>query len=101
MDFEQAHEEWIAAHLNKRRGERRGRLKRGHRHSDQLFAKNVWWRLKGNFEHLHPEFEVLDWRGRPYFADFANILGRYLRLLIENQRLRHACPGQRPPRPLQ
>ncbi|WP_276353638.1 hypothetical protein [Cohnella caldifontis] len=83
MNFEQAHENWIYEHLKKRKGERRGRLERGHGHSDQLFARNVWWRLKGNFNNLHPEYEVLDWRGRPYFADFAYILGYYLRLLIE------------------
>jgi hypothetical protein len=27
--------------------------------------------LKGNLDRLHPEFEIADWRGRSYFADFA------------------------------
>ncbi|TVX98779.1 hypothetical protein [Cohnella terricola] len=25
----------------------------------------------GNFDDLHPEYEIMDWRGRPYYADFA------------------------------
>lgn len=83
MEYEELHAAWVEAHLNKRKGERRGRLARGHGHSDQLFAKNVWYKLKGSFDHLHPEFEVLDWRGRPYFADFGYFPGDYLRLLIE------------------
>jgi hypothetical protein len=37
--------------------------------------RNVWWPLYGNFDHLHPEYEVLDWRGRSYFADFAWLPG--------------------------
>lgn len=83
MGYENLHATWVEGHLKKRKGERRGRLARGHGHSDQLFAKNVWYKLKGNFDHLHPEFEVLDWRGRPYFADFGYLPGDYLRLLIE------------------
>jgi very-short-patch-repair endonuclease len=83
MTFEQSHEIWIQEHLKKRRGERRGRLERGHGHAEKLFAQNVWWRLKGNFEQLHPEYEVVDWRGRPYFADFCYRPGNRLRLIIE------------------
>ncbi|MFC5450938.1 hypothetical protein [Paenibacillus aestuarii] len=26
--------------------------------------RHVWYPLQGQFEHLHPEYEVLDWRGR-------------------------------------
>ncbi len=82
MVFEQAHKAWVEDHLRRRKGERRSRLERGHAHAEKLFAQNVWWQLKGNFDHLHPEYEVLDWRGRPYYADFCYRLGR-LRLLIE------------------
>jgi len=32
--------------------------------------------LFGHFDHLHPEYEVLDWRGQPYFVDFAWIRGQ-------------------------
>jgi hypothetical protein len=82
MNFEQAHAAWLEDHLKRRKGERRSRLERGHAHAEKLFARNIWWEVKGNFDHLHPEYEVADWRGRPYFADFCYRLGR-LKLLIE------------------
>jgi hypothetical protein len=84
MSFEAKHVAWMDYHLEHRKGERRGRLERGHLHGESLFLRNVWWPLMGNFEHLHPEYEVLDWRGRPYFADFAWLpLPRYVKLLFE------------------
>jgi hypothetical protein len=50
-------------------------LERGHQHAEELFLKNVWYPLQGHFDDLHPEYEVLDWRGRSYFGDFAYLLG--------------------------
>lgn len=83
MLFEEAHRQFINGHLaNRPAGERRGRLERGHLHAEKLFLRNVWWPLKGEFSDLHPEYEVMDWRGRPYFADFAWLPG-YIKLLIE------------------
>ncbi|GAA0135044.1 hypothetical protein YSY43_18840 [Paenibacillus sp. YSY-4.3] len=70
MSFKEAHAAFIQDHLCRRTGERRSRLERGHGHGEVLFAENVWWPLKGEFEGLHPEYEVLDWRGRSYFADY-------------------------------
>jgi hypothetical protein len=75
MTFEEAHASFIRQHLACRSGERRGRLERGHGHGEILFLKNVWWPLAGDFESLHPEYEVPDWRGRSYFADFAWLPG--------------------------
>jgi hypothetical protein len=74
--------EFIQYHLKNRTGERRGRLERGHHHGERLFMNNVWWPLQGNFDFLHPEYEVLDWRGRSYFADFVWLPG-YVKLLVE------------------
>ncbi|MBY0009284.1 DUF559 domain-containing protein [Paenibacillus typhae] len=83
MLFKDAHQQFIGRHLAGRpAGERRGRLERGHQHAEILFLRNVWWPLKGDFSNLHPEYEVTDWRGRSYFADFAWIPG-YIKLLIE------------------
>jgi hypothetical protein len=75
MSFEEAHGLWVGMHLCKRSGERQGRLERGHGHGEKLFLRNVWWPVYGHLEHLHPEYEVLDWRGRSYFADFAWLPG--------------------------
>jgi hypothetical protein len=82
MQYEQAHEAFIEQHLASRTGERRGRLERGHRHAEELFLQNVWWPLRGEFNDLHPEYEVLDWRGRSYFADYAFLPGP-IKLLFE------------------
>ncbi len=83
MVFEEAHLQFINGHLADRpAGERRGRLERGHQHAEALFLRNVWWPLRGHFSWLHPEYEVTDWRGRSYFADFAWLPG-YVKLLIE------------------
>ncbi|MDB5052837.1 MAG: hypothetical protein JWM44_887 [Bacilli bacterium] len=71
MDFADAHKEWLHSHLERRTGERKGRLERGHQHGEILFLQNVWWPLQGHLNQLHPEYEVLDWRRRSYFADFA------------------------------
>lgn len=71
VDFEKAHEAFLQHHLQKRSGERKGRLQRGHQMAEKLFCRNVWWPLKGSFDHLHPEYEVMDWRGLSYFCDFA------------------------------
>jgi hypothetical protein len=57
-------------------------LERGHRHAETLFLSNVWWPLQGSFDDLHPEYEVLDWRGRSYFTDFAWLPGK-VKLIVE------------------
>lgn len=80
--FEEAHAAFIQDHLRRRTGERKDRLVRGHREAEKLFCSNVWWPLKGNFDGLHPEFEVVDWRGIPYYCDFA-WLSRAIKLIIE------------------
>ncbi|MEX2460841.1 MAG: DUF559 domain-containing protein [Paenibacillaceae bacterium] len=82
MTFEKAHDAFFQHHLANRIGERRGRLERGHQHGEKLFLRNVWYPEHGNLDHLHPEYEVLDWRGRSYFADFVWLMG-LAKLLIE------------------
>lgn len=76
------HEAYIRDHLARRTGERRDRLQRGHKHAEKLFLRNIWWPERGNFDGLHPEYEVLDWRGRFYFADFVFIIA-FIKLVIE------------------
>ncbi|AKG33742.1 DUF559 domain-containing protein [Paenibacillus durus] len=82
MNVEEAHAAFIEYHLGSRTGERKGRLERDHRDAEKLFCCNIWWPLQGNFNHLHPEYEVLDWRGLSYFCDFAWITP-FARLIIE------------------
>lgn len=82
MDFEERHKMWLDAHCNQRSGERKGRLERGHQHGEILFLRNVWWPMFGHMEHLHPEYEITDWRGRPYYADFAWLPGHW-KMIVE------------------
>ncbi len=77
MEFDQVHRLWLDTHRNRRSGERKDRLDRGHGHGEQLFLRNVWWPLRGSLDNLHPEYEIADWRGRPYFADFAWLMSRF------------------------
>lgn len=82
MDFETAHALFLHEHSNTRSGERKDRLLRGHREAERLFCQNVWWPLRQNFDCLHPEYEVMDWRGLHYFCDFAWITP-YVKIVIE------------------
>lgn len=82
MSLEIEHKKWINWHLSHRNGERKDALKRGHSYGNRMFIEKVWWPLVGHFQGLHPEYEVLDWRGRSYFVDFMWILGA-LRFAIE------------------
>ncbi|AHV98884.1 hypothetical protein PSAB_19965 [Paenibacillus sabinae T27] len=82
IDFNEAYQQFIQYHLAHRTGERQSRLKRGYLHAESLFLEKVWWPLAGHMNDLHPEYEVLDWRGRSYFADFAWLPG-YAKLIIE------------------
>jgi hypothetical protein len=76
MGFTEEHTKWLEYHIQRRSGERRSRLERGHGHAEQMFLERVWWSIFGNLNDLHPEYEVADWRGRPYFIDFAWLPGQ-------------------------
>lgn len=82
MSFMTGYKKWLEDHIKRRTGERRDRLKRGHRHAEKLFLKNVWWPLFGHFNGIHPEYEVIDWRGMKFFVDFMWIIGD-LRIAFE------------------
>ncbi len=70
MGFAEEHSKWVDFHKKRRDGERLDRLERGHGHGEKLFVERVWWPIFGHMNDLHPEYEVSDWRGRPYFVDF-------------------------------
>ena len=85
--FEVAHARWLKGHIGRRAGERKGRLERN-RYAETMFLRKVWWPIFRGFDGLHPEYEVLDWRGRPYYADFV--------LLPETARLAFEVKGYGP-----
>ncbi|CQR54231.1 hypothetical protein [Paenibacillus riograndensis] len=69
MGFAEEHQKWLDSHKKRRTGERLDRLVRGHGHGEKMFVERVWWPIFGHMDDLHPEYEVSDWRGRPYFVD--------------------------------
>ncbi|MGZ9585543.1 BlaI/MecI/CopY family transcriptional regulator [Paenibacillus marinisediminis] len=71
--FESSHHAFLEKHLASRSGERKGRLLRGHQYAEKLLLQNIWWPLFGNFDHLHPEYEIYDWNRKSQFLDFAFI----------------------------
>jgi hypothetical protein len=84
MSYALEQEKWLKSHSMKRGGMRLDALKRGHGYGNQLFLEKVWWVLFGHFKDLHPEYEVLDWRGFPFYADFMWVLGS-IRIVFEIQ----------------
>lgn len=82
LAFALVYEKWIAAHLKQRTGESKRRLITGHQHAEKLFLETVWYLAFNHFDHLFPEYEVIDFRDGTRFIDFAYI--RYpLQLAIE------------------
>ncbi|RKP56174.1 hypothetical protein D7Z26_05900 [Cohnella endophytica] len=71
MEFEAVYASFMQSHVQRRSGERRGRLLSRDFHGEKLFLRKVWMPLMGNLDGLHPEYEISDWRGRPYYADYA------------------------------
>lgn len=71
--FEAAHRQWRDGHLAGRSGERRRRLEEGHAHAEKEMLKHVWWPAFGSLEHLHPEYEVTDFREGKRYIDLAYV----------------------------
>lgn len=76
--FEKAYSVFIDRHIQARAGERQRRLKSGNYQAEKLFLENVWWPLFRNFNYLHPEYEIRDYKDGHRYLDFA-----YLRPLIK------------------
>lgn len=49
--------------------------------------------MMGHFNDLHPEYEVLDWRGWPYFVDYAWKPGQ-VKFAFEVKVTAHMCKTQ-------
>ncbi len=82
MAFDKDYRAFMERHLLERTGERQRRLEQGHASAEHLFLKNVWWPLYHDFENLHPEYEVDDFRDGKRYLDFAYIRSG-LRICIE------------------
>lgn len=82
MDFENECDVFVKYHQKRRKGDRLERLANGLGHAETTFLRNVWWPLFHHFEHLHPEYEVRDYKSGSRYIDFAYILPSF-RVAIE------------------
>ncbi|MDU2240045.1 MAG: DNA-binding response regulator [Paenibacillus sp.] len=82
MGFKETYAQWLGEHLSNREGESERRLRDGHGHAEELFAEKVWWPAFGHWQHLHPEYEVTDFKDGYRYLDFA-YLRAGLQLAIE------------------
>jgi very-short-patch-repair endonuclease len=82
MKFEEAYKKYIEKHTKSRRGERLRRLREVHGHAEKLFLEYIWWPAIGNFDDLHPEFEISDFKDSLRFIDFAFFIFAF-RIAIE------------------
>ncbi len=73
VDFVQECDSFVELHRKLRSGPRLKRIASGLGHGETAFLRNVWWPLFHHFDHLHPEYEVRDYRGGFRYIDFAYI----------------------------
>ncbi|RKD24937.1 hypothetical protein BEP19_03620 [Ammoniphilus oxalaticus] len=73
MLFDEAYSLFLKKHIRLRKGECRQRLEDGLGYAEKLFLMNVWWPLFQQFQHLHPEYEVYDFKDGKRYIDFAYI----------------------------
>jgi len=71
LDFGTAYALFIDKHKKARRGESLRRLVEGHGHGEKMLLEQVWWPAFLNFDNLHPEYEVSDFKDGNRFLDFA------------------------------
>jgi very-short-patch-repair endonuclease len=82
MGFKESYELFLGEHLKKRTGERSRRLREGHGHAEKQFLEHVWWPAFKQFDHLHPEYEIHDFKDGHRYLDFA-FLRPPLRVCLE------------------
>src|SRR5690606_1278637 len=77
-NFDRAYREWFEKHLHESAGDRRVQLERrwkedrqGEEGGEKLFLRSVWWPVRGSFNDLIPEFEIVDKLGVTRFLDHA------------------------------
>lgn len=81
-DFSAHYKKYMAYQLRHGKGDRLKRLKEGLGVAERQFLQKVWWPMFGNFERLHPEFQVLDYKDGLRYIDFAYIRSSF-RVAIE------------------
>lgn len=83
--FDAAYRTMMEKAIRSSKGERKRRLKEIDRYNERLALENVWWPAIGNLDHVHPEYEVVDYNGVIRFVDNAYVPpGCYRGLFVES-----------------
>lgn len=72
----------MESHKSRRTGDRLRRLEEGHAYLEKLFVQKIWWPAFGNLDHLHPEYEVKDFKDGNRYIDLA-FIPSYTRIGLE------------------
>jgi len=80
--FENAYGRWLQEQIRTAKAGRKQKLQQGLTFPEKLFARNVWWTAFGNFDHLHAQYEVRDFKDGVRYVDFVYIKNG-IRLCIE------------------
>jgi very-short-patch-repair endonuclease len=75
VSFETAYQQFLDHHTSIQKGESLRRVREGHGYAEKLFLEKVWWPAFRNFDHLIPEYRIMDMRYGSYFLDFAYLPG--------------------------
>jgi len=74
--FDKVYDEWLAVIISEEKNPRRRELlRRGLSHSTVTFLRKVWFPVLGNFDDLHPEYEVRDLDNKYRYLDLAYMPG--------------------------
>jgi hypothetical protein len=82
MSLEHSVEACVNLHQSLRKGERLRRLAKGIGYAEKIFLEKVWIPIFGHMDHLHPEYEVKDFKDAYRYIDFAYV-HHWLRIAIE------------------
>ncbi|WP_217596022.1 DNA-binding response regulator [Cohnella sp. GbtcB17] len=82
--FQKAYDEWMSRVIRHSQGERKRRLMEMDTYNERLLLEKHWWPALGSFDHLHPEWEVSDFKDGQRFVDFAYMpFGLHRGLILE------------------
>jgi very-short-patch-repair endonuclease len=82
LEFENAYDAFIKFHAKRRSGQEAERIKLGLKHAEKMFVETVWWAAFHNFNALHPEYEIRDFKDGHRYIDFV-YLQPHFRIAIE------------------
>nr|WP_027094093.1 transcriptional regulator [Cohnella thermotolerans] len=86
LRFDEAYEEWMQRTVAEEQNHRRRELlNKGLGHGTVEFLRSVWFPAIRNFDHLHPEWEVLDFNNGYRYLDLAYMPGGNVKGGIEIQ----------------